>query len=395
MSRVLVVGCWDESAGIPRTESLVAALVGLGHLVEECYVDAPESASDAGCARRAFLAPWAARFGVQRRTRARVRAAVRAALARGPLDMVLVPYPGALTVNWVRSVYDGPIVLDLFRASDGREGDSASGAHPEPGDARGSVRIDRAACRAANLVLVDTHAQAEHVARLTGLPRTRFGVVPICDPDGPVVTPVPELEDGDPLRLLLFGKGLPASGLATWVEAVRRSPSTSLQLVGGDDATRQVVKAALGHRAEVIAEFLPMNRLREHIVAAHVIGGVVDPSPAVARTVPYRVVHALAHGRPVVTAGTEALRDLLTPGVDSVSVPMADAGKTALALERLARDPSGLAACGEEARATYESLFSPETVSARLEQLLGSRLGFRPVPRGSCQRETRTLEPAG
>lgn len=392
MSRVLVVGCWDESAGIPRTESLVAALLGLGHEVEECYVDASDAATELARRVGTRLVPWAARVGAPRRTRARVRAAVRAALARGPLDMVLVPYPGALTVSCVRSVYDGPIVLDLFRASGGH---LATDVQPDGIGPHAAVRADRAACRAADLVIVDTHVQAEHVARLTGLPRTRFGVVPICDPDGPVGSPVPGLGKGEPLRLLLFGKGLPSAGLATWVEAVRRSPSTSLQLVGGDASTHRVVKAALGHRADVIAEFLPMNQLRERIVAAHVVGGVVDPSREVARTVPYRVVHALAHGRPVITAKTEALRDLLTPGVDSVTVPMADAGETALALERLARDPSGLAASGEAARATYDACFSPDVVVGRLEELLGSRLGFRSMPWSRPQQDARALEPAG
>ncbi len=381
MSRVLVVGCWDEAAGLPRTESLVGALVQLGHQVEECYVEASRQARDEPIS-------WHLRFRIQRRMRARVRAAVRAALMRGPLDMVLVPYPGALTVSWVRSVFDGPIVLDLFRASDAELLESKNRAGVAD---RVVVRIDRAACRAADLVLVDTPCQADHVARVAGLPRTRFGVVPICDPDGPLASPVPRLAAGDPLRLLLFGKGLPAQGLATWVEAVRRSPSTRLQVVGGDAATQRVVKAALGTRVDVVGEFLPMNLLRERIVDAHVVGGVVDPSPAVARTVPYRVVHALAHGRPVLGALTDGLRGVLRPDVDCIPVPMADAGAMALALERLARDPSRLGALGEAARATFESSFASELVVARCEELLVSRLGFRSVSGASTRRRARPL----
>lgn len=390
MTRVLVVGCWDESAGLPRTESLVQALVGLDHEVEECFVDVP--GAGAGLSR-SRAAGWALRLGVLRRARARVRAAVRAALARGPLDMVLVPCPGALTVSWVRSVYDGPIVLDLFRATDGDGSDAMVGRSSGEPLPRGLARIDRAACRAADLVLVDTAAQADHVARTTGVSRTRFGVVPVCDPDGPIASSVPTLEQGGSLRLLLFGKSLPSHGLATWIEAVRRSPSTRLEMVGGDDATRQLVKAALGSRVEVLAGFLPMNQLRERIAAAHVVGGVVDPSPSVARTVPYRIVHALAHGRPVITARTEALRDVLTPGVDCIEVPMADAGRTALALERLARDPSGLGVLGHAARLTYEARFSAEIVRERCDALLGHRLGFRAPQRVPMRAELRALAP--
>ncbi len=373
MSRVLVVGCWDEAAGLPRTESVVGALVALGHQVEECYVEAPVH-------DRSSPRSWATRFRAQQRTRARVRAAVRAALARGPLDMVLVPYPGASTVNWVRSLFGGPIVLDLFRASEGELAQLVQGSVRDDALTRASMRIDRVACRAADLVLVDTSIQADHLARITGLPRTRFGVVPICDPDDPLAAPVPRHVPGAPLRLLLFGKGMPVEGLTTWIEAMRRSPSTHLQMVGGSASARQIVQAALGSRVDVVGGFLPMNRLRERIVDAHLVGGVVDPSPVVARTVPYRVAHALAHGRPVLGALTDGLRGVLEPGVNSVGVPMSDAGAVSLALERLARDPSVLGPMGEAARATYELQFSPERVRHRLEELLGNRLGFRSVP---------------
>jgi glycosyltransferase involved in cell wall biosynthesis len=74
------------------------------------------------------------------------------------------------------------------------------------------------------------------------------------------------------------------------------------------------------------------------------------------------------------------LRGVLEPGVNSVGVPMSDAGAVSLALERLARDPSVLGPMGEAARATYELQFSPERVRHRLEELLGNRLGFRSVP---------------
>ncbi|MDA0932372.1 MAG: glycosyltransferase family 4 protein [Planctomycetota bacterium] len=390
MTRVLVVGCWDESAGLPRTESLVQALVDLEHEVEECFVNAPLTAGDPASRRRTG---WAMRLGAMRRARARVRAAVKAALSRGPLDMVLVPYPGALTVSWVRSVFEGPVVLDLFRATEGEWMDRIGGGAAGVSAPRALVRIDRAACRAADLVLVDTAAQADHLARITGVSRTRFGVVPICDPDGPIASPVPEHDPAASLRLLLFGKGLPSHGLATWIEAVRRSPSTRLEMIGGDDVTRRLVKAALGSRVEVVAGFLPMNQLRERIEAAQVVGGVVDPSPSVARTVPYRIVHALAHGRPVLTARTEALRDVLTPGVDCIAMPMADAGQTALVLERLAREPNQLDAIGRAARATYEARFSPSIVRDRFDALLGNRLGFRAPQRLPMRTEARVLVP--
>ena len=89
----------------------------------------------------------------------------------------------------------------------------------------------------------------------------------------------------------------------------------------------------------------------------------------------------------------EAMRDDLTPGVDCIAVPMADPSQTALALERLARDPSQLGALGRAARTTYEARFSPQVVRDRFDALLGNRLGFRAPQRLPMRTEARVLVP--
>lgn len=379
---ILLAGCWDEGDGYPRVDTLRAALHACGLGVVERCVPAPF------CGRRKqrlAAQPWrwptlaAALPGLRRCLQRAVRAAVR---EHAPAA-VLVPYPGHLVVRWVRDVFEGPVVLDLFLSAHDTVVVDRQRFRPRSVPARLLARLDRRACAAADLVLLDTAAHAEHVMGRVGLPAERFDWVPIADPAPPGrPTPLPERRSGEPLEVLFFGTGVPLHGLTHLVEAVRSSDGVRLTLVGGSPADRSAAAQALGPRLRLGAPFEARGQLDQRLRDCHLVAGIFGAGAKAQLVVPYKVVQALAAGRPVLTGDTEAVRAVLQPGRDCVVCAPGDAAAIASELRRLARSPVRLAELAEAARSAYERAFGLQARAGRLAAALAG-LGVAVPPQPS------------
>jgi glycosyltransferase involved in cell wall biosynthesis len=367
----LFAGAWDEGPGYPRTAALRQGFAAAGIEVSECRMPGL-GARKRALLRRLWRHPWrlpGCLLGALWR-RWRFARELRAALRRERPDLVVVPYPGHFAVRAVAAAAEVPVVLDLFLSAF----DTAvidRGLFAERSLPAGWLRaLDQRACAAADLVLLDTPEHARHVRDLVGLPPERFDWVPIGDPEAPdraaaYVAPPPGR-----LRLLFFGTGVPLHGLPVLIAAVRQVPAVQFVLVGGTPADRELAQVQLGGRVDLQPEFVARARLQEMIEDADLVAGVFDSGGKAARVVPFKVVHALAAGRPVVTADTEAVRRCLCDGEGAFLVPAGDAAALAARLRALAAEPSVLAAAAAAARGVYERCFAPVPVGARLLEAL-------------------------
>ncbi len=365
--RILIAGTWDEGPGYPRTDALRRALVGLGHDVRQCRVDPPaEGRSRVALVSRPWR--WPAYLRANRRTRSVLRAELQRAIGEFTPDAVLVPYPGHLAVRVVRDVFRGPVVLDLFLSAWSTAVVDRGMFPAWSPPARFLRHLDAAACEAADLVLLDTPEHTADVRSRTSLPADRFDWVPICDPAAPPwLESAGESSGSARTRVLFFGTGVPLHGLPVWIDAWVATPDVDVTLIGGDPRSRQRARDLLGDRLQLLGRFESMCRIRAEIDRADLVCGIVGTSSKARLVVPYKVVHALAHGRPVLTADSPAVRGLLAPGVDCLTVSAGDPGALQAAMLRFV----GLGAAGRSrlrraARARFDASFSLAAVSARL-----------------------------
>lgn len=370
-ARALFCGAWDEGPGYPRARSLRAGLAAAGVSVAECREPASGRHK-----QRALRAPWRwpAWWWSERAQRRRLIAALPAAVARQRSDFVLVPYPGHRLAGAIRAAVDVPVVLDLFLSAYDTVVEDRGLVAPGSLAAHWLRRLDTDACRAADMVLLDTPENAAYVRELTGLPAERFAWLPVHDPDA-AATPAPwRAPDGGALQVLFFGTGVPLHGLAVLVDAVAMAPAAHLTLIGGTRADRERAAARLGARLTLLPEFVGRTELAARIDACQLVAGVFGGSSKAQRVVPFKVVHALAAGRPVLTADTPAIARWLD-GCGAVFVaPAGDAPAIAAELRALAVAPERLAAAARLARDVYERHFGTARLAARWRELL-VRLG--------------------
>ena len=362
--RVLLCGAWDEGAGYPRTRSLRLGFEAAGADVATCRV--------AGLGRdkqRMVRAPWRwpALWMRQQAQRRELLSALEVELAAHSPQLVVVPYPGHGLVRAVRDhVGDVPVVLDLFLSAYDTMIEDRRLARPGSLLARYAAQLDAKACAAADLVLLDTPENAAYVQQLTGLPAERFAWLPVHDPDAPTRAHefAPPAAD-DCVRLLFFGTGVPLHGLDTLIRAVRHVPAIELTIVGGAMRDRQLAQRELGERCRLEPSFVARDHLDQLLRACHVVAGVFGRGGKAQRVVPFKVVHALAAGRGVVSAATPALARWLDGSGCIATAPADDVGALVARLRALVGDRTAIAAAAAAARPAYDRHFGTAALARR------------------------------
>jgi glycosyltransferase involved in cell wall biosynthesis len=318
--RVLLFGTYD-SATHPRVATIAEGLRAHGMTVTEC--NAPLGLDTAArvdtLARPSRVPAFVAT--VLRRWWTLARAARRLPTP----DVVLVGYLGHFDVHLARLLFRRtPIVLDhLVGASDTARDRRLNGG---PRQALLAM-IDRAALRAADIVVVDTD---EHLATLPD--PAKAVVVPVGAPSAWFHTP--DTGTG-PLRVVFYGLYTPLQGTPVIGAALAELADDPIEITmigtGQDEAATRAA-ARPNTRARwldwVAAEELPA------VVAEHdVCLGIFGTGAKALRVVPNKVYQGAAAGCAVVTSDTAPQRRAL--GEAAVLVPPGDPVALADALRRL------------------------------------------------------------
>ena len=347
--RVLYFGTYERD--YPRNAQVIACLRRAGVEVAERHVSVWE-----GREHKFAAGPAAAgRLLV---------AELRLAARRPPagFDAVIVGYPGHLDVPAARRAARGrPVVLNpLVSLSDTLVEDRGRfrrGSLP----ARALVRLDRAAFRAADLVVADTEAHAE-LFRSLGARR-----VEVCLVGAEERVFGPGWTGGGPF--LFVGKLIPLHGLETILAAARLAPELPLRVVGSGQ-----LESVLADRPANVewVRWVEYERLPGELHGAAAALGVFGRSAKAARVIPNKAFQALACGTPLVTADTPAARELLVDGESALLVPPGDPEALAAALRRLAREPELAPRLSAGGLAVYRARASEAVLGARWRALVES-----------------------
>ncbi len=275
--------------------------------------------------------------------------------------------PDALPAWCVARARRVPLVADMMISlADTLGGDRAMAGRL---GAAALAGIDRATARAADLVLADTAAGADWLAARFGVPRRRVAVVPVgAEPGRFPPLPPPE----GPPTALFYGKLAPLHGVATVLAAARRPGVPPVRLIGDGQLGGWLEGELARDRPPGLSweRWVPYEDLGAAVGRASVCLGVFGESDKAARVVPNKVWQAMAAARPVVTADTPAVREVLRDGESALLVPPGDADALAAALARLAADPALRERLGAAGRAVYLERGTPRAAAARLREAL-------------------------
>jgi glycosyltransferase involved in cell wall biosynthesis len=337
--RVVLWGTYDR--GKPRTRILIRGLGEAGVALIQCHVDVWSGIED-----KANIAGWRKIAAVACKLILAYPILIWRYLRLPRHDVVLVGYLGHLDVLvlWPFAALRGvPVVWDAFLSLYETVVEDRQMIGPRHPLAWLIWAWDWLACRAADLVLLDTRAHAHWFQSEFKLRDGRTDAVFVgAEPDAFAPLPDAGTESGGPVRVLFYGQFIPLHGIETIVTAAARSAperySWTIIGTGQEEARiRKLLEAKPIPHLRWIA-WVPYAQLRENIASADICLGIFGQSGKAARVIPNKVFQVIAAGRPLVTRDSPAMRELVTADTRGIHVVRAgDADALLAGIAELAR----------------------------------------------------------
>jgi glycosyltransferase involved in cell wall biosynthesis len=343
--RVGYFGTWER--GYPRNEQVISALAAAGATVTEIHAEVWSDEHKFAVGPRALPRLVRAEASLARRKTAEQ-------------DVLLVGYPGQFDL-WAAKRHRLPVAFNAMVSLYEALVEDRRRFRPGSLPARALRSLDRRSFRAADLVIADTAANASYMADLGSLERVEHVFVGAEDSLFTHTWSAP-----DAFTVLFVGKLIPLHGLQLILDAAALVPKIPFTVVGTGQEQRILASAPPSVRH---VPWIDYADLPAAYAGAGCALGIFGPGPKTDRVIPNKVFQALATGTPVITADTQAARELLTDKEDAVLVERSPEALAA-AVRSLAENAALTAEIGRAGRATYEREASEETLGRRWIELL-------------------------
>jgi glycosyltransferase involved in cell wall biosynthesis len=291
---------------------------------------------------------------------------------RARFDLMVVGFRGHTDVLLAAAIARArrvPLVFDpLVSRYDERVVDRAIVAQGSA-LARWYFFTDRAACRLADRVLVDTDTHLAHFVETFGVPRGKFRRVWL-GADDEVIGRKPQCSDRrEPFTVFFYGRFGPVHGVDHIVRAAheleRRGEAMRFVLVGKGQ-TYQAVRALAAELGVTNVRFvdpLPYHELGARMAEADLCLGIFGTTARAGWVIPNKVFDALAAGRALVTADTPAVREALVHGEHAWLCAAGDGRALADAIAALRRDVALRVRLAESGYQVFRARFSLAALS--------------------------------
>jgi glycosyltransferase involved in cell wall biosynthesis len=374
---VLGFGTYDKRVH-PRAGIVLDGLAGRGARVLECTEPLRLSTAQ----RVAMLRqPWRLPVLAARLAGCWTRLAVRARRSFPAPDVIVVGYLGHFDVHLAKLLFRRtPIVLDHLIGAGDTAADRRVGGRLRGGLLR---RLDRAALRAADVVLVDTQ---EHQELVPVDLRYKVVVTPVGAPqawfdaarpaNGLEKTTEKEQELGLRLRVVFYGLYTPLQGTPVIGEALAllADEPVGVTMIGDGQDRAEVGRAAASNPHVTWLDWVQAEELPALVADHDVCLGIFGTTPKARRVVPNKVYQGLAAGCAVVTSDTGPQRRALDGA--ALFVPPGDPKALAEALRSLANRPDELARWRAAAHEMAERRFTTHGVTGPLAERLRTLPGL-------------------
>ena len=236
--------------------------------------------------------------------------------------------------------------------------------------------LDKLGCTFSDLVVLDTYSNIDYFIKTFHVAPYKF-VRALGGADESIFYPRERTRKDDVFIIEFHGAYIPVQGTEVIIKAAK--------LLDGEKAHFVMIGSGQeGKRIRALAEeleltnmtfhpFLPQSEVVEHIRSADVCMGLIGDVPRVVRAIPNKLYEAAAMARVSINADTSALREVFTPGVDTIGIKAGAPEDLARVIRELMANGKA-EEMGKKARETFLARSNSQLIAsalhADLERLL-------------------------
>ena len=269
-----------------------------------------------------------------------IRLFLRYLKMRPKYDLMIVGFPGQEVMFLARFLTFKPIIFDAFTSHYG--GYILDRQYYSKNSLRAKYYrfLDKWSCRLANVVLLDTQTHIDFFINEFGLSANKFRRIWVGTDDD-IFYPVPE-EHHDGFVVHFHGHFIPLQGAEYIIKAASllKNENIRFNIIGRGQEYGKIQKLADDLEVGNITWIndVPYKNLRDYMISADVCLGIFGSTPKTKLVIPNKVFEALACKKPIITADTPAIRELLSDN-EAFLVKTADPKSLAEGILRLKKDP--------------------------------------------------------
>jgi glycosyltransferase involved in cell wall biosynthesis len=374
--RIVFWGTYD--LGKPRVRLLLSGARSLGMEVVECHRSVWEGIEDksrlVGVRKRLLLLlRWVCAYP----------SLILRFLLLPRHDAVVVGYMGQVDVLvlWLFARLRGvPILWDAFLSIYDTVVNDRKMVLPGSLSAKCLYALDFAACRAANKIFLDTKAHALFFEKLFRLPPDSVGRV-FVGAETDVFIPglaAPRKDMAKYFTVLFYGQFIPLHGIEVIIRAAKlfEEAGEKIQwvIIGDGQEGARIDDLTKNLEVENITRirWIPYSQLVEWIRMADVCLGIFGTSDKASRVIPNKVYQIISVKRPLITADTPAIRELLDEGPCVHFVPAGDPQALVSAVRKIRRGRNSVP--GAECEGQHFPVIGPKEVGCQLKNVFMSVL---------------------
>ncbi len=292
-------------------------------------------------------------------------------LIKRDFDFIFIGFFGQLLTQMIAPFVRKPMILDMFVSAYDTLVEDRQLTSNKSLLSRLLFNLDKQSGKKADLIFVDTFAQAEYFHEEFGIRLSKMKRVFVgCDES--LFHPLPERTES--CTVLYYCSYLPLHGVDVVVEAaelLRAETSIKFKIIGEGSEFGKIQKAVQEKRMDnielsppVSIEQLPLE-IQDSLIC---LGGHFGASAKACRVIPGKVFQMIAMGKPVIVGDNSANRELLTHKVDSFFCEMNNPTALADAISILYHDNTLRTQLATGALATYQNSSNSELLKSIVQE---------------------------
>lgn len=235
--------------------------------------------------------------------------------------------------------------------------------------------IDWLGCVLADIVLLDADAHGKYFAETFHIRPDKFKTL-LVGCDGEIIYPRKQSKKTDKFLVHFHGTYIPAQGIPYIIEAAKLLEDKDIEfnIVGKLQDYGPAIEMAkrLGVKNINFLDFMPYEKLAEHMAMADVCLGMFGITDKAMRTGAFKVVEGLAMRKPVITAETPAMKETFTDREDILFCNPADSRDLADKIMELKNNGDLRNKIAENGYKLYKEKLTPKALGADLINIISN-----------------------